>query len=54
MKGKDDEPVAVDTCLGWVISGPLKGSSENEPAKVNFVLHGVNDVSDINFSVNKL
>ena len=54
MKGKDDEPVAVDTCLGWVISGPLKGSSENEPAKVNFVSHGVNDVSDINFNVNKL
>ena len=54
VKGKDDEPVAVDTCLGWVISGPLKGSSENEPAKVNFVSHGVNDVSDINFNVNKL
>ena len=58
VKGKDDEPVAVDTCLGWVASGPLKGSSENEPAKVNFVSNsgkqGVSDISDINLNVNKL
>ena len=24
MKGKVGEPVAVETCLGWVLSGPMK------------------------------
>ena len=55
MKGKDDEPVAVDTGLGWVVSGPLKGSSENECANVNFVSQvGKNNVSDLGCDVNKL
>ena len=35
VKGKDDELVAVDMCLGWVVSGPLKGSSENECANID-------------------
>ena len=25
MRGKCDEPVAVETELGWVLSGPMKG-----------------------------
>ena len=55
VKGKDDEPVAVDTCLGWVVSGPLKGSSENECANVYFVSeYGKRSVSDIGCDVAKL
>ena len=55
VKGKDDEPVAVDTCLGWVVSGPLKGSSENESAKVNFVSQVENqNLNNIGFDINKL
>ena len=55
VKGKDDEPVAVDTCLGWVVSGPLKGSSENECANVYFVSEsGKRSVSDIGCDVAKL
>jgi hypothetical protein len=26
VRGKDDEPVAVQTRLGWVLSGPMKVS----------------------------
>ncbi|XP_028417209.1 uncharacterized protein LOC114541492 [Dendronephthya gigantea] len=49
LKGGDDEPVAVDTMLGWVISGPLLGSSENEIANVNLVSQGgeQNELSSI-------
>ena len=55
VKSKDDEPVAVDTCLGRVVSGPLKGSSENECANVYFVSEsGKRSVSDIGCDVAKL
>ncbi|CAB4010413.1 Hypothetical predicted protein [Paramuricea clavata] len=30
VRGKSDEPVAVQTKLGWVLSGPLKSSSEDD------------------------
>ena len=55
VKGEQDEPVAVDTCLGWVVSGPLKGSSENENVNVNFVSQvGNHNLGDIGCDVNKL
>lgn len=31
--------MAVETCLGWVLSGPLKGSRDYTPVSVNFVGH---------------
>ena len=37
MKGKVGEPVAVETCLGWVLSGPTKGSDVDGRVNVNFV-----------------
>ena len=36
VKGNVDEPVAVETNLGWVLSGPLKGRSESSK---QFVAH---------------
>ena len=28
VRGQPGEPVAVDTKLGWVLSGPMKGNGE--------------------------
>ena len=55
VKGKDDEPVAIDTCLGWVVSGPLRGSSEFKTTSVNFVSQSGNqNANNIGYDVNKL
>ena len=55
VKGNDDEPVAVDTCLGWVVGSPLKGSSEFKTTSVNFVSRSGNqNASNIGYDVNKL
>ena len=32
-----DQPVAVETCLGWVLSGPMKGVPDGSQIGVNFV-----------------
>ena len=40
IRGKSDEPVAIQTSLGWVLSGPLKGKLDQSAlttAKVNMV-----------------
>ena len=40
IRGKCDEPVAVETELGWVLSGPMKGRdtcSDSHLAQVNFI-----------------
>ena len=42
IRGEVDQPVAVETCLGWVLSGPLKGSRDDTPVSVNFVGHVLN------------
>ena len=51
-RGKPGEPVAIDTVLGWVVSGPIGGLDVNEPvntALANFVSAEVrNPVVDIN------
>ena len=50
--GKPGEPVAIDTVLGWVVSGPIGGLDVNKPvntALANFVFAEVqNPVVDIN------
>ncbi len=38
--GKPEEPVAVQTSLGWVLSGPIKGRLNDTP-------HGVATVNNI-------
>ena len=50
-RGKPGEPVAIDTVLGWVVSGPLGGFDVDEPvtALANFVSAEVrNPAIDIN------
>ena len=37
IRGGQEEPVAVKTSLGWVISGPLKGEQLNSMSECNFV-----------------
>ena len=37
IRGGPDEPVAVKTSLGWVLSGPLKGKKLSSVANVNFL-----------------
>ena len=37
IRGERNEPVAVETCLGWVLSGPMKGQIEGRETSVNFV-----------------
>ncbi|XP_046841149.1 uncharacterized protein LOC124435254 [Xenia sp. Carnegie-2017] len=55
IRGKDDEPVAINTCLGWVISGPLKGSSNLKNAHVNLVSQiATQNADSINGDVSKL
>ena len=41
----------MDTCLGWVVSGPLKESSENQSANVSFVSQAGNrnEFANVNF-----
>ena len=41
IQGELEEPVAVETELGWVLSGPLrrKGSDSKQEVSVNFVAH---------------
>lgn len=41
IQGESEEPVAVETELGWVLSGPLKrkGSNSEQEVSVNFVAH---------------
>ena len=40
IRGRPDEPVAVQTSLGWVLSGPIKG-------RLNDTLHGAGMVNTI-------
>lgn len=35
--GEAGEPVAIETCLGWVLSGPMKGSRDDSQISVNLV-----------------
>ena len=38
-RGELHEPVAVETKLGWVLSGPMKGERKMNEVHVNFVGH---------------
>ena len=46
IRGKFDEPVAVETELGWVLSGPMKGHdtcSDVHFTQVNFIASSVEE-----------
>ena len=56
IRGKPDEPVAVLTELGWVLSGPMKGESSTSGARsvqVNFVGSSTNDKISLDEEVQK-
>ena len=36
IRGEADQPVALETCLGWVLSGPMKGIPDGSQISVNF------------------
>ena len=54
-RGKPGEPVAIETELGWVLSGPLKGKciERVESTQVNFVGQRINEDS-LESNVHKL
>ena len=57
IRGKPDEPVAVQTELGWVLSGPTKGESRTSGAQsvqVNFVGSSTSDKVSLDEEVKKL
>ena len=37
IRGEPNDPVAIETKLGWVLSGPLRGERDRVIANVNFV-----------------
>ena len=39
IRGEKDEPVAISTSLGWVLSGPLKIPQQKSTAGTNLVTH---------------
>ena len=39
VRGEKDEPVAISTSLGWVLSGPLKIPQKKSTAGTNLVTH---------------
>ena len=41
IKGEAGEPVAIETNLGWVLSGPLRGSDDGSQVSVNLISHGL-------------
>ena len=53
IRGNVGEPVAVETSLGWVLSGPLKSRQEVGSQSVAQVNHVTRDQS-IDNEINKL
>ena len=46
VRGEPNEPVAVKTSLGWVLSGPLKGFCDDSQVSVHFVGHNLSRNTD--------
>jgi hypothetical protein len=53
VRGKGDEPVAVQTKLGWVLSGPLKSSSEDDDGPTSCAQVSVNLIGHVTSSKNR-
>ena len=56
IQGGVDQHVAVKTCLGWVLLGPLKGTRDDMQINVNFVSHALSpvDSNELEDSTRKL
>ena len=37
IRGEGSEPIPIETCLGWVLSGPMKGFRDDPQINVNLV-----------------
>lgn len=46
IRGEPNEPVAIESHLGWVLSGPLRGHCEDSQIIVNFVGHDLSRNGD--------
>jgi len=46
IRGEVDQPVAVETYLGWVLSGPLKRTRDDMQINVNYVSHASSRVDN--------
>ncbi|CAB4005252.1 E3 ubiquitin- ligase DZIP3 [Paramuricea clavata] len=53
VRGKSNEPVAVQTKLGWVLSGPLKSSSEDDDGPTSCAQVSVNLIGHVTSSKNR-
>ncbi|XP_028409311.1 uncharacterized protein LOC114531911 [Dendronephthya gigantea] len=55
-RGKSGEPVAIETELGWVLSGPLRVQDieRAEPVQVNFVAQRLSSEDSLESNVQKL
>ncbi|CAB4010769.1 Hypothetical predicted protein [Paramuricea clavata] len=53
VRGKSDEPVAVQTKLGWVLSDPLKSSSEDDGGPTSCAQVSVNLIGHVTSSKNR-
>ncbi|CAB4017874.1 E3 ubiquitin- ligase DZIP3, partial [Paramuricea clavata] len=53
VRGKSDEPVAVQTKLGWVLSGSLKSSSEDDDGPTSCAQVSVNLIGHVTSSKNR-
>ncbi|CAB3992775.1 Hypothetical predicted protein, partial [Paramuricea clavata] len=53
VRGKSNEPVAVQTKLGWVLSGPLKSSSEDDDGPTSCAQVSTNLIGHVNSSKNR-
>ena len=57
IRGEPDEPIAIETRLGWVLSGLLKGFCDDSQVSVHLVGHNVSrnvDCRELEESARKL
>ena len=61
IRGGRNQPVAIETALGWVISGPLEGKNSDHSSFVNSVCHVIDpfplpdkNASDVDKNMHKL
>ena len=54
IRGEPNEPVAVETELKWVLSGPMKGQPGAHTTQVNFIKSSADDKVSLEGEVHKL
>ena len=54
IRGERDEPVAVETSLGWVLSGPMRADVYHSQVSTNLVTESVESETDVERLAQKL